>query len=704
MSFADYYVSPDGNDEWSGVLEFPNADQTDGPFATLERARRAVRDRIDTGLERDIQVFVRGGVYEVTEPIVFDSNDSPGERFSVRYMAYPGEKPVFTASIPLDGWRKPEQDEVPEGLDDDVAPHIFVADGDSVPDQVDSLFDERGRLPRARAEGFIPEQPETEEEIDKSTLHFPEGAMRNWPHLDDVELVIRPNHPWVLNRLPVSEIDEETGVVRTGLPGTYKLLPTWGGDTEDEPSAWVENVPEGLTAPGDWMFDGRDGRVYLWPRSGEKPENVRVSVAREIIRVDGGGESPEPVQNLAFSGLMFQHGARDVWSAEDQGLQHDWDMFDKNNAVIRLRGAENCEITDCTVAHTAGTGIRLDLHCQNNRVQGCCLEHVGGTGILLAGFGPGELDVNHHNAVVDNFVSECGELWWHGPGIFVWQSGHNHIAHNLVRNQPYIGIVVSGVRPAFFAQPDRRECGRTIRFDETGEPGRDDYDEILSYLHSRHNLVERNEVHDCMERMFDGNGIYISGTGSRNVIKENYVHDIFACQSGIRTDDWQFETLLTGNVVCRCLNAGFILKGVNDIEYNVVANLTTRRRGGGEEEIKGCIALRHTGTNHPSSAGSRVHGNIFFHDGAETRFFEDDRAPIDITDIKVDYNMYYVTDDPQAGEDYIAESQACGQDRHSLGVDPGFVDPEADDFRLSPDSDAKMLGMSPIDVSETGPR
>ena len=39
------YVAPNGNDTWSGRLAAPDAAGTDGPFATLERARDEVRAR-----------------------------------------------------------------------------------------------------------------------------------------------------------------------------------------------------------------------------------------------------------------------------------------------------------------------------------------------------------------------------------------------------------------------------------------------------------------------------------------------------------------------------------------------------------------------------------------------------------------------------------------------------------------------------------
>jgi len=40
---ATFHVSPDGRDAWSATLARPNAGKTDGPFASLGRARNAVR-------------------------------------------------------------------------------------------------------------------------------------------------------------------------------------------------------------------------------------------------------------------------------------------------------------------------------------------------------------------------------------------------------------------------------------------------------------------------------------------------------------------------------------------------------------------------------------------------------------------------------------------------------------------------------------
>ncbi len=40
---TNLYVSPTGKDQWSGRLAAPNGDSSDGPFATLQKARDTIR-------------------------------------------------------------------------------------------------------------------------------------------------------------------------------------------------------------------------------------------------------------------------------------------------------------------------------------------------------------------------------------------------------------------------------------------------------------------------------------------------------------------------------------------------------------------------------------------------------------------------------------------------------------------------------------
>ena len=68
------YVSPTGNDTWSGRLPEANAERTDGPLATVSGARNRVRHRSQPpayhnrtwavqGQSGPVTVQLRGGVY-----------------------------------------------------------------------------------------------------------------------------------------------------------------------------------------------------------------------------------------------------------------------------------------------------------------------------------------------------------------------------------------------------------------------------------------------------------------------------------------------------------------------------------------------------------------------------------------------------------------------------------------------------------------
>ncbi len=89
---ADFYVSTRGSDSWSGTLATPNAQRSDGPFATLEHARDAVRE-LKKSKSTDIVVLVREGTYQLEETVVFGLEDSGEGDSTVTYAAYPVRRP-----------------------------------------------------------------------------------------------------------------------------------------------------------------------------------------------------------------------------------------------------------------------------------------------------------------------------------------------------------------------------------------------------------------------------------------------------------------------------------------------------------------------------------------------------------------------------------------------------------------------------------
>lgn len=202
---------------------------------------------------------------------------------------------------------------------------------------------------------------------------------------------------------------------------------------------------------------------------GERPI---LDCAREISGWIGAKSFPQGTPKEAKGNL---------WVADiPEDVDRFYSLFDEGNAYVRLRGAEDCRISQCTFVNGAGTGIRLDLYCRNNRIEDNIIDNLGHTGILLCGYGPGAKDVNKHNIVTNNEISRVGRLWFHAMAIFVFQSGYNTISHNYIHDTSYDAIVVSGVRPRFFgwrfndfpnfteAYPNLREIMSIMRWDEIG--------------------------------------------------------------------------------------------------------------------------------------------------------------------------------------------------------------------------------------------
>jgi len=106
---ADFYVSPLGNDSWSGKLDCPNQANTDGPFASVARAQQAV-EAILPGRNTPVSVMVREGTYYLlsspTNPgtLNFTSADSGTSSATVTWENYPDEVPVISGGVPVSGW------------------------------------------------------------------------------------------------------------------------------------------------------------------------------------------------------------------------------------------------------------------------------------------------------------------------------------------------------------------------------------------------------------------------------------------------------------------------------------------------------------------------------------------------------------------------------------------------------------------------
>lgn len=714
----DFYIATNGNDKGDGSIS--------SPFATIKGAVQAVRSMRENENNTPTTLYLREGRHQINETLVLGLEDgvtstsvqshnknSETSKLSqpaqLTFAAYQNEKPIISAGVPVKNWELATN---LSHLPSVAVGKVWVA---NIPEDIETfntLYNRNGRLNRARNDGFLPTRTG-----DKKTIHFPKGALKNWNNINDVEIQVRPSRAWAVNMLPLDTVNEHTLIAKTKVSATYPIgkLPKWVHNPSGS-SIWVENSIEALDKPGEWVINTKTRKIYLWPldpNTDGSPQGILAPSTSELIRVEGDinydGAKDTPVRGIAFKGLTFTHGDRKAWDNEEQrlgwGLQHDWDMFDSPTAMVRLRGAENCEITNCKFINAGGTGVRLDLHAQHNVIENCEFAHLGEAGILLAGYGAGTKDVNHHNSINNNLIHHFSEITWHSPGIWAWQSGYNQIDHNYVHHAGYAAILVTNR-----IEPDRAiegEGGKTIRQNEIPDTVKKSVKETYEnwkirekYNHSRHNILEYNEITHTVQKLSDGNAIYVSGAGTGNIVRYNYIHDNLehSFPAAIRCDDDQHETLIYGNILYNNygFSAGIASKGVNDIINNfIIAPLTAPKWGYVSFEwvsVKGSKVHNNIIVSHPD--GGNAHG-----ERPITR--TEDGDPL-LIETDMDSNLYYHPTDPNWINAHFTKMRAVKKEQNSLFSDPMFVDVKNEDFRFQKESPALKLGIESLDVTKMG--
>ena len=305
------YLSPDGNDNWSGRLAEPDPEGNDGPLATLEWAREMVRRMRESGDARGpITVWVRGGRYHLGQPVWFNGRDSG----PTSYRGYPGETATFTGGRRVTGWRVVTADEV--GIGAASEREVWVADLDAVAAgswYFRQLFVNGERRPRARlpkdgyfwmedVPGFDLRASQNDEFIhghDRFVAR--EGDIARWLNLSDVDVVV--HHYWVEERLPMVTFDERTRVVTSSRRSIFVLRDDVG---QRYAKYYVENVFEALSEPGEWYLDRSRGRLFYLPLPGESPDDVEIyaPAGEQLLLLRG---TPDrPVDGVRFADLTFE--------------------------------------------------------------------------------------------------------------------------------------------------------------------------------------------------------------------------------------------------------------------------------------------------------------------------------------------------------------------------------------------------------------
>lgn len=679
----DVYVSPSGNDQWSGALAEPNVERTDGPVATLGGAQRLLRQR-KAGAERvePMMVWLRGGRYELAEPVTFTPEDSG----PVTFAAYPGETPVVDGGVRIEGWKEEHvhgQRAWVAELPDVTAGWNFrclYVDG------------QRRMQPRAPREGLFTMQdvpgltlpaewgkgPRKQSAFVARPGNF--GDLRN---LADVEIVVV--HWWIEERFPVVGYDPATRLVSLGRTSRGPLA-----DDRQKTYAryYVNNVWEELNEPGQWYLDRPAGKLYYLPLPGEDPQKTQVVAPRllQLVKLVGEPETNRWVEGIHFRGITFAHtdwrhpGEEGAAGATSSAITS---YFARGNdaaasqaacdvpGVIYLQGARKCAFEDCTVRNTGWYGIELGDGCTNNRVVGCTLRDLGAGGVKMNGSdasGPRARRTGD-NAITDNEIAAGGRIFHSAVGVLAMHTFGNTIAHNHIHDLYYTGI----------------SCGWVWGYKESI---------------ARDNRIEKNHIHQIGQGLLsDMGGIYTLGVQPGSVIRGNLIHDVKKLNYGgwcIYPDEGSSHILIENNV---CYDTNGEIFHQHYGRENIVRNNIFAF---GDD----AVTVHSRADDH---LGFTLERNILVTRGApifKAGYSNSLQRRNHITDLNL---LWDVEGRPLSFVDAKTKLdlrgwQELGQDAHSIVADPKFKDLAARDFTLAPDSPAFALGFHPIDLSDVGPR
>ncbi|NQT38094.1 MAG: right-handed parallel beta-helix repeat-containing protein [Planctomycetes bacterium] len=519
-----FFVSPVGNDGWSGKTSNPNVAGTDGPLATIGRARDAIRElkRRDGELTNGVDVVIRGGTYRLDEPLVFTPEDSGTEQYRITYDAAPGEQPRISAGRPISGWKQQPDGTWTTQIDDVKAGdwyfrQLFVAASPEEPLQ-------RRYRPTigAKVIAGLTDAPTFDTTMrhrqSQKEFRFHPGDIQRWHGLPDVEIVAL--HDWSASRLRIAELDLDEQIVRfTGFP-VYRIG-HWYKDGKNP--YFVENVREAMTKPGLWYLDRATGVLAYRPRDGERIEQFVAIAPRaeQLIRIVGDSKNDRPVENLAFRGLTFEHTA---WQLPEKGYSSGQGMVDLP-AAMDLSGARNCRIERCTFSQLGAYALRLGRGCHDNTVVGNRMFDLGGGGVMVGSSARGNSDTPSGNRIANNLISDGGLVHFSAHGIWLGIAAKTLVSHNVVRRFPYSNVSVG------WSWNDKPTA-------------------------CRENVVEFNHIHDAMMLLADGGGIYTLGFQPGTELRGNLIHDVHrsrfvgrAPNNGIFFDQGSKGFLVEDNVI-----------------------------------------------------------------------------------------------------------------------------------------------------------
>lgn len=676
----ELYVSPKGNDAWSGRKPAKRLIGQDGPFATLERARDEIRKIKGQGgglPPGGVTVWLRGGVYERAQSFTLAAEDSGTTGAPIVYRAYKNETPRLTGGRVVQGFAPLKDDALLARLDPAARGQVLVADlkaqGFTDYGQMQTygffrpivtapmeLFFEGRPMTLARWPNWAPNNAgfamiagRAQDKIDE--FNYSGERPARWAGEKDLWMHGYWIYPWADSHVKIQKIDAKTKTI-------------YGEVAKAEPGQryFVENALCELDTPGEYYIDREGGRLLFWPPSDVRRGAPVVSLMdKPMIVLDG-------ATRVTLRGLTIEC-ARGNGVEIRRGYQ-----TQLAGCVIRNLGTVGVVVGNTGIFETADK-IQPEgsVYCG---LRGCTISDTGMGGVILNGGDPKTLRPGANYVVNSEFFRTNRLGWTYRPAVLM----------NGVRNR--------------VANCDMHDLPHTAIF----------------YTGNEH-LIELNHIWNVMSETADCGAIYIGKNWAwrDTQVRFNYIHDsgdkelerihmakhgpIGAVHNGIYLDDWATAQIIYGNIV-ENVGRGVQMGGGRD--NHIENNVFIRCRHGFWNDQRG------------------LNWAAYYYNGKDNTMFERFNA------VKPDqppYSLRYptlkhaATDEPAKSKyNHLARNVMVNCDNPIFMIDgldatntyvadnwidkrdPGFVSLETKNYQFKEDSPVWALGFERIPTERIG--
>jgi hypothetical protein len=377
-----YYVSPAGDDAWSGRLADANAERTDGPWKTLAKACTVVRPgdtcRLRKGIYRETLKPQRDGT--ATAPIVFE--------------AQTGEAVLLSGADPVGGWEAAGGGLFNAPLAWDLADQNQLFAGEAMltearwPNSQGTLLTPtRARVASGSANTIVDPNLPGDDDFWKGAVVWCAGGQR-----------------WYCWSATVTAFDAKTKTLAFEKPQPDPwYTPRQGNEYV------LMGVRNALDAEGEWWLDRQTKTLWLKPPGGRDPNTLQIEAKRRVYAMDLSGRAHLRIAGIGFraGGILTDANSHHLRLEKLHGqyVGHSYVNDVSHQATVLIRG-HHIELNGCELAYASGSLLRMEGH--DNRLVNCFLHDGDNAGKWngVASFA-GRRQVISHNTIRDSGRDVC---------------------------------------------------------------------------------------------------------------------------------------------------------------------------------------------------------------------------------------------------------------------------------------------------------